>query len=80
MRTTECTEFVRAHCRCASRDSVALSGPPFFLRIKRIYASHTIPRISNTGRGTNMSAAAGFVVPAGGGRHFDSPTPGRCFA
>jgi len=22
----------------------------------------------------------GFVVPAGGGRHFDSPTPGRCFA
>jgi uncharacterized cupin superfamily protein len=27
-----------------------------------------------------MSTAAGFVVPAGGGRHFDSPTPGRCFA
>ena len=27
-----------------------------------------------------MSAAEGFVVPAGGGRHFDSPTPGRSFA
>ena len=27
-----------------------------------------------------MSAAEGFVVAAGGGRHFDSPTPGRCFA
>jgi quercetin dioxygenase-like cupin family protein len=27
-----------------------------------------------------MSAAAGFVVPTGGGRHFDSPTPGRSFA
>src|SRR5271166_2114512 len=27
-----------------------------------------------------MSAAAGFVVPPDGGRHFDSPTPGRCFA
>lgn len=27
-----------------------------------------------------MSAAQGFVVPPGGGRHFDSPTPGRHFA
>ena len=27
-----------------------------------------------------MSAAKGFVVPAGGGRHFASPTPGRSFA
>jgi quercetin dioxygenase-like cupin family protein len=27
-----------------------------------------------------MSAAKGFVVPAGGGKHFDSPTPGRFFA
>ncbi len=27
-----------------------------------------------------MSAAEGFVVPAGGGRHFGSPTPGRSFA
>src|SRR5215475_4169952 len=27
-----------------------------------------------------MSAAKGLVVPAGGGRHFDSPTPGRSFA
>ena len=27
-----------------------------------------------------MSAAKGFVVPAGGGKHFDSPTPGRSFA
>ena len=27
-----------------------------------------------------MSAAEGFVVPAGGGKHFDSPTPGRSFA
>jgi quercetin dioxygenase-like cupin family protein len=26
-----------------------------------------------------MSTAEGFVVAAGGGRHFDSPTPGRCF-
>ena len=26
-----------------------------------------------------MSAAEGFVVPAGGGKHFDSPTPGRSF-
>ncbi|HEY7577561.1 MAG TPA: cupin domain-containing protein [Acetobacteraceae bacterium] len=27
-----------------------------------------------------MSTATGFVVPAGGGKHFDSPTPGRSFA
>jgi hypothetical protein len=27
-----------------------------------------------------MSAAEGFVVPAGGGEHFDSPTPSRSFA
>jgi hypothetical protein len=27
-----------------------------------------------------MSAAEGFVVPAGGGKRFDSPTPGRSFA
>src|SRR5271168_606155 len=27
-----------------------------------------------------MSAAEGFVVPAGGGKHFDPPTPGRSFA
>jgi quercetin dioxygenase-like cupin family protein len=27
-----------------------------------------------------MSAAQGFVVPAGGGQHFGSPTPGRSFA
>src|SRR5437773_73597 len=27
-----------------------------------------------------MSAAEGFVVPAGGGKHFNSPTPGRSFA
>ena len=27
-----------------------------------------------------MGAAKGFVVPPGGGRHFDSPSPGRFFA
>jgi quercetin dioxygenase-like cupin family protein len=27
-----------------------------------------------------MNTAEGFVVPAGGGRHFNSPTPGRYFA
>jgi hypothetical protein len=27
-----------------------------------------------------MTAAKGFVVPAGGGKHFASPTPGRAFA
>jgi quercetin dioxygenase-like cupin family protein len=27
-----------------------------------------------------MTATRGFVVPAGGGKHFDSPTPGRSFA
>ena len=27
-----------------------------------------------------MSAAEGLVVPAGGGRHLNSPTPGRSFA
>ena len=27
-----------------------------------------------------MTATKGFVVPAGGGRHFPSPTPGRSFA
>ena len=27
-----------------------------------------------------MTAAKGFVVPAGGGKRFDSPTPGRSFA
>jgi quercetin dioxygenase-like cupin family protein len=26
-----------------------------------------------------MNMARGFVVPAGGGKHFDSPTPGRSF-
>jgi quercetin dioxygenase-like cupin family protein len=26
-----------------------------------------------------MSTIEGFVIPAGGGKHFDSPTPGRCF-
>ena len=30
--------------------------------------------------GTTMSAAKGFVVPAGGGKHFASPTPGLSFA
>src|SRR5271157_722465 len=29
---------------------------------------------------TDMTATKGFVVPAGGGKHFDSPTPGRSFA
>ena len=29
--------------------------------------------------GTNLTAAKGFVVPAGGGKHFNSPTPGRSF-
>jgi quercetin dioxygenase-like cupin family protein len=28
----------------------------------------------------HMTAPKGFVVPAGGGKHFDSPTPGRSFA
>jgi quercetin dioxygenase-like cupin family protein len=28
---------------------------------------------------TDMSGAEGFVVPAGGGKPFDSPTPGRSF-
>ena len=27
-----------------------------------------------------MTAATGFVVPAGGGKRFDSPTPGRFFS
>jgi mannose-6-phosphate isomerase-like protein (cupin superfamily) len=27
-----------------------------------------------------MAAITGFVVPAGGGKHFNSPTPGRFFA
>ena len=27
-----------------------------------------------------MTVAKGFVVPAGGGKHFASPTPGRSFA
>ena len=27
-----------------------------------------------------MTTAKGFVVPAGGGKHFASPTPGRSFA
>ena len=27
-----------------------------------------------------MTVAKGFVVPTGGGKHFASPTPGRCFA
>ena len=27
-----------------------------------------------------MDRASGFVIPAGGGRHIDSPTPGRSFA
>ncbi len=27
-----------------------------------------------------MSTTKGFVVPAGGGTHFDSPTPGRSFS
>ena len=27
-----------------------------------------------------MGTAKGFVVPAGGGKHFNSPTPGRSFA
>ena len=27
-----------------------------------------------------MTATKGFVVPAGGGKHFASPTPGRSFA
>jgi quercetin dioxygenase-like cupin family protein len=27
-----------------------------------------------------MTTAEGFVVPAGGGKHFNSPTPGRTFA
>jgi quercetin dioxygenase-like cupin family protein len=26
-----------------------------------------------------MNTAKGFVIPAGGGKHFDSPTPGRSF-
>ena len=26
-----------------------------------------------------MTVPKGFVVPAGGGKHFDSPTPGRFF-
>ena len=29
---------------------------------------------------SSMTATKGFVVPAGGGKHFDSPTPGRSFA
>ena len=29
---------------------------------------------------TDMSTAEGFVVPAGGGKHFNSPTHGRSFA
>jgi quercetin dioxygenase-like cupin family protein len=29
---------------------------------------------------SNMTVTKGFVVPAGGGKHFDSPTPGRFFA
>ena len=29
---------------------------------------------------TGMTAATGFVVPTGGGKHFASPTPGRSFA
>jgi hypothetical protein len=32
------------------------------------------------GENIDMSAAEGFVVPAGGGKRFDSPTPGRSFA
>jgi quercetin dioxygenase-like cupin family protein len=32
------------------------------------------------GKDTNMTVTKGFVIPAGGGKHFDSPTPGRSFA
>ena len=32
------------------------------------------------GKDINMTVTKGFVVPAGGGKHFDSPTPGRSFA
>jgi quercetin dioxygenase-like cupin family protein len=32
------------------------------------------------GRDADMTATKGFVVPAGGGKHFNSPTPGRSFA
>ncbi len=28
---------------------------------------------------TDMSTVEGFVIPAGGGKHIESPTPGRCF-
>jgi hypothetical protein len=31
------------------------------------------------GSTTDMSTAEGFVVPAGGGKHISSPTPGRFF-
>jgi quercetin dioxygenase-like cupin family protein len=34
----------------------------------------------NRKEASNMTAAKGFVVPAGGGKHFASPTPGRSFA
>ena len=33
-----------------------------------------------TGEDANMTATKGFVVPAGGGKHFASPTSGRSFA
>lgn len=33
-----------------------------------------------TGEDSSMTAAKGFVVPAGGGRHLASPTQGRSFA
>ena len=36
--------------------------------------------LSPIGKDTNMTAPKGFVVPAGGGKHFASPTPGRSFA
>src|SRR3954447_6751492 len=32
------------------------------------------------GRSTEMATANGFVIPADGGKRFDSPTPGRSFA
>jgi quercetin dioxygenase-like cupin family protein len=48
--------------------------PDWQMETPRVY-----PR-SAVGRNTDMSAAKGFVIPAGGGKYIESPTPGRFFA
>jgi quercetin dioxygenase-like cupin family protein len=66
----------RIAVRAVSRDKALASGPHLTTLADRGRKDYGL---FSQWEVIDMSSTEGFVVPPGGGKHFNSPTPGRCF-